>query len=379
MAKQSLLQFLFLLSIINRIGKWNCFDWLSAQHFEISILFPDSQQPRVCCFANYVVSPCFKWCAENTCDNLLNPPSNCTADCESNVCVCADGLYRNVCNLCVTADQCNTTCQRYEPLVCPDPNEILNTCFIPTNAKVCPNVQRSTPRDMFLKYISPSQPGLCALSVCDCKDGYLRNKCGQCVLESDCSRKCCVHESDPCSQPGEVRETKYCKRRRTSRRSRRRRSPFSSKRKCRERRYTKKSECNCQNGLSRDKCGRCLPPNILNCTSVCTCSNPCVQNPIEGFRWECLNECNVRYCFNYYEIEVFKNKTCPTECFYGCQCSSNDNLWFNGTNCVPPEECGSYEASLVIKQLAAEYIRAIDYAQLSKGFLDYLLQTVYGI
>lgn len=229
--------------------------------------------------ANQVVSNHYRWCDENTCDNLLNPPQNCTIDCfDKDICVCKKGLYRNQCNKCVTAAECRTNCSLYEPIVCTGDNEELDPCFDPTTAKVCPHVRCSNPRDLFLRAAKRKQPGLCALTICDCKDGFLRNKCGKCVPEAECSRKCTIRESDPCRGPNEVRITKYYKRRYS-------RSCSNKK----ERRRIKKSVCVCAEGTVRDPCGQCIPETWLNVKAPsCLVTNPCQNVPINDLEWQCL-------------------------------------------------------------------------------------------
>lgn len=337
----------------------------------------DRNSTRVCCLANFIIPECYKWCEEKTCQNLLTPTNCDNTPCESGVCVCAGDLYRNECGRCVTKEECNTTCKRFLPLKCPDPNEQIYGCLDPTKAKVCPNLRRSMPRDLFFNP-KPVQPGLCALTTCDCKNGYLRNRCGQCVLAADCNKKCCVSKSDPCSQPNEVRVTKYNKNRRALGRSKRKCSPFPHKRNDRRGKYSKKSSCVCEDGFKRDHCGQCLQPQELLRKASCLCSNPCTLSNITGIEWICYNECNSRYCFNYWEIEVFKNKTCPTECYYACQCSQSENLYFNGSACVPPEQCQSYQDSLFLK-IFAEIVTPTNFAQISQGYIDYLFELVSNL
>lgn len=66
-------------------------------------------------------------------------------------------------------------------------------------------------KENLLKYAIGSTQPLCGLSKCDCFNGYLRNKCGQCVLPSDCGKKCCIGKCSACSGPNEVRVKKFRK------------------------------------------------------------------------------------------------------------------------------------------------------------------------
>lgn len=317
---------------------------------------------RTCCFKNQVVTPCYRWCEEKTCANLANP-QNCSTACESNVCVCAGDLYRNECNECVPKERCSEKCKRtVAPLDCADPNEVLNTCWNPTKVKVCPDVAHSKLRDRFLEFGQSSAPGLCILSVCDCKDGYLRNRCGLCVPEKQCSDKCCIDECDPCPQQNEVRVTKHRKRSHSSKRSH---SPFSCKRKHKKHGHDEKSVCVCKKGFVRDKCGRCVQPDQLNLFEPCLCTNPCSLTNKINLEWQCFNECNIPYCYNYWELEVWKNKTCPTECVWGCNCPKN--LWFNGTHCVPGEQCKPYAEIVEVEKAAFNATTLVGLATYTSG------------
>lgn len=300
-----------------------------------------SNPPPVCCLARQVVSPCYKYCTENTCENLLNPPQICNVTCEYNNCVCADGFYRNECNECVTADQCRHQCTFSKPLTCPGANEKVNGCFDPTEAKVCENVERSELRDIFFKS-KGSQPGLCALNVCDCIDGYLRNRCGQCVKAVDCRKKCCARKNDPCSQPNEFRVTRHCKQWRSSN---------SCKTSSRSRRS--KGNCVCQCGFTRDHCGSCVEPFERAFKQSCMCTNPCATVPANDVEWQCANKCNQRDCRTMYEL---KNKTCELDCVYSCQCSVTKNLWYNGSHCVGPEECPPYNETLDFSSITLTHL-----------------------
>lgn len=265
--------------------------------------------------------------------------------------------------------ECYTPCQRYLPLTCPDPNEVVNGCFDPMNAKVCSNIRFTTLVDIFKQFVMLAPTGLCGLSVCDCKDGYLRNRCGKCVPSVDCFKKCCIDKRDPCSQPNEIRVVKY------KRRGCRRGCPPLSCKCNRSRKQARKSidKCDCRNGFVRDHCGQCLPPGRTNLRGECLCSNPCTMSNVTGLEWSCFNECNARYCYVYYEMEVFKNLTCPDTCFFACQCSENQNLWYNGTHCVTAENCPSYENSLLLKEFARVNLKPTNVAQITQGFVNDML------
>lgn len=316
-----------------------------------------SNPPPICCLAHQVVSPCYKYCTENTCENLFDPPKICNITCDYNVCVCDEGYYRNECNECVTAEECRHQCKFSKPLVCPAANEEVNSCFDPTKAKVCENVKRSKPRDIFLKS-DRSQPELCALSVCDCVDGYLRNRCGQCVKAADCQKKCCVSRNESCSQPNEIRvkKSRRHRRRRSSKSCKWDHSPFSYARKaC-------KNACTCKEGYIRNECDACVPPFQRDFQQTCLCTNPCAYITIEGIEWVCASRCNQRECRTYHELQ---NKTCPNECVYVCNCSVNKNLWYNGTHCVPAEQCPPYNETIDYSNISLTHL-----AKLTANYLS---------
>lgn len=293
-----------------------------------------SNDQQVCCFKDTVFTSSYNVCTENTCANLKNPPENCPKD-ESNACVCREGLYRNECNECVMKEECSKNCTRPTKLQCTGQFEMLYGCLDPTQARVCPTTRCSKPRDFLLKYAKRSnQSGLCALNTCDCIDGYLRNKCGQCVPANECGRKSCIGKFTPCSEPNEVRVKKY--RKCTARTCKNLKSPMKCKGKAAR---VRKNMCDCKIGYRRNKCGKCVPETECNDNVPCVCTNPCLeQGPTR--EWQCLNECNRPTCKNYYELPA---KRCSSECTYVCSCSGTQNLWFNGTVCVRGDRCPPYE------------------------------------
>lgn len=316
-------------------------------NYKTKFLFSDSHKTpsRVCCFPDSVVSSCYKWCEENTCENVLNPPQNCTTECEYNICVCREGLYRNECNECVKKEECYTPCKRDQPIRCPGENEQLNGCFYPSDLRECPSRRCSTRREIFFNLLLKlKRPGLCAWNVCDCRDGYLRNRCGKCVPAADCSKKCSVGVNDSCSQPNETRVKRF--RKSTARTCKNYNDCSKRSRKTRKGEKYRKNVCDCGEGFLRNKCGRCSTD--CNVRGPCMCTNPCLQSAFEDVEWICINECNGRDCVNYHEL---KTKLCPAECVYACQCSKNKNLWFNGTHCVPAEKCPPLEELSFLKKV----------------------------
>lgn len=316
---------------------------------------PTTTPSPVCCLQNYEVTDCYNPCSEKTCENLRRTePIICPAFCRVGVCQCKGDLYRNDCNECVLKDQCNATCTKSLPFNCPGQYETVYGCFDPSQARVCPDVGFSSPRDVFLKFISESnRTDLCALSTCDCQDGYLRNKCGKCVLPMMCGDPC---SGIQCNRPNEqLKSTRYCTRCRVPKHPKQRRScrkricrkePCKGKgnkcgthckinRKCKRRRKCRcKQECVCQQGFARNKCGECVPQAEADFKVPCVCTDPCKSIPDQ--EWQCLNKCNKRTCENFFTLPL---KRCAGECNYGCYCSANKELWWNGSACVPSLQC----------------------------------------
>lgn len=301
-----------------------------------------SKGDQICCSKDTVVSPCFNPCKENTCANLKNSSSSiCLKDCVLNVCVCKGGLFRNECNECVPEQDCTKPCALPKLLECTGQFETLYGCLDPTQARVCLTSRCSKPRDFLLKYaLQSNQKGLCAPNTCDCIDGYLRNKCGQCVPANECGRKCCVGKLTPCSGPNEVRRKKLrkCKERTCKN------LQFPMKCKGRAGRV-RKNVCDCKKGYWRNECGKCVTKDKCNDNSPCVCTNSCVG---EGREMQCFNRCMSSTCKNYYELP---HKSCPKDCNYVCACSKRLNMWYNGTACVPGDQCPPYEIARDIKYI----------------------------
>lgn len=296
-------------------------------------------QTRVCCLKDQVVSNCYNECSANTCANVKNPPQVCTLECALNVCVCGPNLFLNECNECVEKSQCYVNCKKSKPIKCKGPFETLYGCFKSKEARVCPQIKYSRPRDVFSQYTSTDD--LCVLNVCDCTNGFLRNKCGECVLPEDCGKKC---HKIACEEPHSEVRTVYSKRKckkddcahdkcETNCKDDACRSNCNKKRskckKCRIARHV----CVCKVGYARNKCGVCVPAHKAFDNVPCACTNPC---NLPGQEWHCYNECNRPSCQNYYDLPT---KICPKACDYGCFCSANQGLWFNGTACVPGLMC----------------------------------------
>lgn len=130
---------------------------------------------------------CWNACTERTCENF-NPPVDrvCNRACQVGVCDCIEG-YRRLNGTCVPEWEC--------PQWCPGLNEAVSDCYNEcVNDRACPGVRGNTTQICSLA---------CQLGKCDCKNGYMRNKCGICVLAAQCadsnlSCSCPENESIQC-------------------------------------------------------------------------------------------------------------------------------------------------------------------------------------
>lgn len=336
-----------------------------------------SPQP-VCCLPNYKPALCYNSCSEKTCANLKRDESGpvfCTLECQisggpNGNCVCDGDMYRNDCNQCVPKDQCNATCTKPQPTFCTGDFETVYGCLDPLEARVCPGIGCSSPRDVFLKFVSQlNSTGLCVLNTCDCQNGYLRNECGKCVLPQECGLPCSDVEcpqneiliSTPCKRKRRCHKKKYCKNgkrckksrrngkkcrksckngrkcKKSCRRSKKCKKSKSGRRECRQpckREVRFKNECVCKTGFARNNCGTCVPVEQASLNVPCVCTNPCLFDPDR--EWQCFNDCNKRTCDN---LNSLPYKLCIIDCLYGCDCSATKDLWFNGTACVHRSLC----------------------------------------
>lgn len=299
----------------------------------------------------------------------MNPPEVCTALCGLNQCECNPGTYLNECMECVSREKCFESCVKPEPVRCRGPNESLYGCFKPSEAKVCPDIAFSTPRDMFLRFVmtnSTQQSDLCVLNVCDCAAGFMRNRCGECVTPNQCGGVC-IREFT-CDEPNTVVKNVYscrkvkkssgkckckdssskcsCEKKKCSKgkkcmnrcSKKCRKSSSKSCKSCRSR-SSKKCQiinkvCVCKYGYARNNCGVCVPESKANDIVPCACTNPC---SLPGQEWQCFTDCDKPTCQNYYDLPA---KLCRIEsCNYGCYCSARLGLYYNGTACVPGASC----------------------------------------
>ncbi|EFO91797.1 hypothetical protein CRE_07784 [Caenorhabditis remanei] len=158
-----------------------------------------------------------------TCGSACEPscgspnPSFCTLQCVVG-CQCDKGFFRRSDKACVPQDQCNVVANTTAPVAptLPAPpsanltcrtNEQANDCHNPCTEKKCP-----VKNGPLVNCILNCQVG------CSCKPGYLRNKQGACVKDSECPAivsedqcnlvdcrsglKCVIQNNEPVCIPG---------------------------------------------------------------------------------------------------------------------------------------------------------------------------------
>lgn len=326
---------------------------------------PTTASSVVCCKKDYVPTNCYNSCSEPTCANLILGDRVCAAVCEtSGKCQCGNGLYKNDCDVCVPKEHCGVPCKKEESATCGGENQILNGCWDPTKARVCPGLGRSFPRDIFLPFVNGTNPNnLCIPKICDCKEGYLRDECGHCVTPDLCGAGCGGKQCDgvkeetktielpPICPPTPIPIPLPCRKKSCKKHSCKNNKckksgckkskcgrpkllmpPIPAMRPGCQRQFTTK--CGCVDGYARNNCERCVPVDQANIVVPCACTDPCRSDPDKEYI--CANACSARTCENFHKLPY---TTCSLDCNYGCYCSAAKDLWYNGTACVPSSRC----------------------------------------
>ncbi|KAL0840528.1 hypothetical protein ABMA28_015747 [Loxostege sticticalis] len=194
---------------------------------------------------NEVYDPCDAPCPGRSCDvdprlvKCGRPPQvgdeNCVVGCR-----CMDGYFRNKNGRCVPWDQC----PKKQPTC--GPNEVYDECDAPCPGRSCDVDPR------LVRCKAPPKPGdeEC-IKGCRCKDGFARNKKGQCIPREKCPPKqpvCGKNEVyDECDAPCPGRTCDVdpalvlCKT-----------APKPGDKDCVE-------GCRCIDGYARDQNGNCIP------------------------------------------------------------------------------------------------------------------------
>lgn len=164
---------------------------------------PENTSKLVCCLDHEEVlrdsNECLK---KRTCGSLKSGICNKLA--QKEFCACKEGFYRNKCGFCVEAHDCDGNCT-VNQIFCRSENETLYGCYDSSVSRLCPGHSKYSLNS------NKNNNGLIILNVCDCKHGYYRNICDQCVKLIDCGKKCKKSVCDPCSDPNAFRVEKVRK------------------------------------------------------------------------------------------------------------------------------------------------------------------------
>ncbi|XP_077290901.1 zonadhesin-like [Arctopsyche grandis] len=276
--------------------------------------------PAECdCNPNEELDMCYNKCPPRTCDAIgkmfkcaAPDPNNCKPACK-----CKFNYRRNSDGVCVPIEKC-------PPLTCTGDNEIYKACP--------PSCLDESCRSLY-------DPLMCTLEVrecapaCVCKDGYLRNAEGKCILKTQCPEYC----SDPNAifeQCGNV-------------------CPVTCKNKDIPNRVCPKickvgGGCICKPGfvenykgvcIPPEKCPKCGPNEVFACGSACdtTCATLGEKCPIVNI--QCTEKC---YCVDGYARNA-QNVCVPIkECPPKMSCGKNQKYNACPPNCPPEETCESY-------------------------------------
>lgn len=183
------------------------------------------------------VHDCYNPCFALTCDNLdPNPNIFCTLECRIQ-CDCIEG-YRRLPSTgrCVPVEQCPNYC---------GVNQVKVNCYTNcSDSRHCPGTVDPAPAD-----------GSCTLACnkgdCECVNGYVRNRCGVCVLDTECSNPCSCNkrrEKPDCMNSCSARTCEH--------------ATSGILRKCVSNcSYT----CECELGFVRDNYGNCVTVDECPC------------------------------------------------------------------------------------------------------------------
>ncbi|EYC14147.1 hypothetical protein Y032_0041g366 [Ancylostoma ceylanicum] len=163
------------------------------------------------CGDNEEVNNCGNLC-EPTCENAFGKPKICIKICAPPACVCKSNFYRKD-GKCVPKTECpapnygkGSTSSYVDEPVTPPPNgkttenyvdEPYTKCSVNETLSECGNICEGKCENIGKGPIAC--PAVCEPPACACKDGYFRNKDGNCVTAIDCSLNCGTNEQvNPC-------------------------------------------------------------------------------------------------------------------------------------------------------------------------------------
>ncbi|KAG4065111.1 hypothetical protein HA402_007508 [Bradysia odoriphaga] len=250
----------------------------------------DYQPSKVCLKSNEEYTTCGTACPL-TCDNYNNPPTFCTKQCIIG-CVCKPGYVRNKAGNCVLPCDCKPEVPR-----CTKKFEVFNPC-----GSACPPTCDN--------YKNPPACTKQCVPGCYCKEGYVRNDAGNCVLPCDCEPEVprCTKKFEvfnPCGSACPLTCNNY-------------KNPPVCTKKC-------VPGCYCKEGYVRNAAGNCVLP--CDCPQVPRCPNN-----------EVYTECGSA-CFSTCRNHLNPPKICTMQCIVGCQCKEGYVRDEISGKCVLPCDC----------------------------------------
>ncbi|XP_047020461.1 zonadhesin-like isoform X3 [Helicoverpa zea] len=246
-------------------------------------------------------------CVESTCRAQNCTQKGLTVECPNfNIgdcttgCICKENYLRDESGFCVPEESCE---KKEEPTTCPS-NEEFSKCFLRIcRAQFCQDKGQDIP--------CPDIPEESCLEGCVCKEGYLRNKNGECIAENECSADLCTahEEFSNCTQA-------VCRAQNCTDKGIPQACPSVADGDC-------KQGCICKEGYFRDANGYCVPEEL--------CNKECGTNQ----ELRCMNSCPPQKTCSTRRFAV----TCPPSPYVcKCVCKPGHVKDDNG-QCIPEEQC----------------------------------------
>lgn len=171
------------------------------------------------------------------------------------MCHCKRNYVRNKYDVCVHHSKCKHHFKKPKQKPCRDPYAVRKKYFKKSTANLCVKKKYSH------SYLANEKT---QRNVCDCRDGYLQNDFGVCVLKKHCKRKTPYECTNPCHKKNEIyRCFNPCDERRCG--------IFATLVKCKDECY---GHCDCEEGFRRD-------PDTGDCVRKCptTTQAPATTQP----------------------------------------------------------------------------------------------------
>ncbi|CAG9560280.1 unnamed protein product [Danaus chrysippus] len=257
----------------------------------------ESQCPATC-GVNEVYDECPPLCPPQRCDvddriiRCATNPKPGDPKCKAG-CRCADNYYRNDRGDCVTREECCIKIHNFTMKI------ILAKCFGANEVYACKDSNPQTCESIDQE-IKPDTTSKNCRKECRCKEGFYRNKIGECISKENCSQPSCGENEEPsdcanggcrrweCSDTGVI-----CK--------------DLLEGSCEQ-------GCVCKDSYTRDKDGNCIPED--------QCPELCGPNEEYGCETTCNKQCIV---MNGKCIPPKESKVCKLQCRCKDGYSRNEN------------------------------------------------------